>query len=173
MIQLPSKSLFIAGVPAAGKTHFCNWLVDAHGYLHLDFEKADSVRSNGVEVQVKELQKTGNPQPLIKELASKERPVAFNWGFVPDAYLFVKSLLAYGMAPVWFAASRELARKEFVVRGGIPVECFDTQMDRIGNRQNELSALFKSCVVWTIDENGTRLKPDAIYAEIAKSYGFD
>lgn len=172
MTQLPPQSLFIAGVPAAGKTHFCNWLVETRGYVHLDFEKAESVGSNGVEAEVSELQETGNPQPLMKALASKARPVAFNWGFVPDAYPFVKSLLEFGMSPVWFAASRELARKEFIIRGGIRVEFFDIQMNRIGSRQNELAQLFKSCVVWTIDENGNRLQPESIYAEIAKSYGF-
>lgn len=172
MTTLTPNSIFLAGVPAAGKTYFGNWLAKNKGYLHLDFEKSESADAAEVRKEWDEFFATGKELPLIQALASKNVPIVFNWGFVPNAHSFIKHLLTYGMAPVWFAASKSHAEGEFVKRGGIPVEAFNTQMQKIAQYQQELGDLFQSCVIFTIDKEGNRVSPEVIYERIVEAYKF-
>lgn len=64
---LPHKSIFLAGVPATGKTYFGNWLEKNHNYVHLDIENDESVKNHNLQNNVREFW-NGNYENLFRKL---------------------------------------------------------------------------------------------------------
>ena len=48
---MPHRNLFIAGVPATGKSWLGSWLAQEHGYLHIDAEEAGGEDFDSVNIR--------------------------------------------------------------------------------------------------------------------------
>src|SRR5437867_12670284 len=112
--------LFVAGVPATGKTWLGCWLAE-RGYIHIDAEKnqgADFDRV-GLHGAWDQLIAARQALPFVKAANALGKPVVVNWGFRLCYLYVVTALQSEGVAAWWLHANREQARAAFVARGGL------------------------------------------------------
>ena len=96
--------IFIAGVPATGKSWLGQWLAEKHGYIHIDAERdrGADLEGAGVRNEWNQLISTGRAGTFVKAIRRLPNPVIVNWGF-PTRYLYVVSALqAEGLQAWWF-----------------------------------------------------------------------
>jgi hypothetical protein len=119
--------LFVAGVPATGKSWLAQWLAANQGYLHIDAEKnggADFEQA-GIHKEWDELIRRGRADKFVRAVGKVRKPVVINWGF-PVRFLYIVSALqTEGFSAWWLQAPRQIARNAFVKRGGIALAAFD------------------------------------------------
>src|SRR5947208_641927 len=97
-----AEDLFMAGVPATGKTWLGNWLSETQGYVHLDVEKdrgADLDHTN-LHQEWDELLRTGNAKNFMTAAKRLNRPLVVNWGF-PMGYLRAAAALQEAGVELW------------------------------------------------------------------------
>src|SRR5262249_48687377 len=131
--------IFLAGVPATGKSTYGQWLEDRHGFIHVDFETSqeDPIKSG---IYQKFMQ--GDVNSFHNHFLSLETNIILSWGFVPDKSLltYLQALKDKGVEMWWFNADRLVAREAFIARDELPgseqigVNLFDLQMDRIEHK---------------------------------------
>lgn len=158
--------LLIAGVPAAGKTYFGDWLARTHGYLHLDVENDASVIASGLANVVAPFRQHGDTERLLDALERLDRPVVFNWGFPPEYLHIVEEFEEVGFELWWLDADHARARQKFIERGEVPVKYFDIQVAAITDRWNAITELFDPNLVDVLDAAGARLGPEEIWQRI-------
>jgi hypothetical protein len=120
-------NLFVAGVPATGKSWLGQWLAQKHGYVDVDAERAggEDFDRAGIHSEWDDLISAGRAPKLVTAIARLSNPVIIDWGF-PTRFLYVVcALQAEGVQTYWIHAERHLARQAFINRGGI-----DVQLDR-------------------------------------------
>jgi hypothetical protein len=165
---MTSQGLFVAGVPATGKSWFGQWLAEKHGYIHIDVEKtggADFDRA-GVHSEWDELISTGCATRFVTAVRKLPNPVVVNWGF-PTRYLYVVSALqAEGVPTWWLHAQRNPARQAFVKRGGIDPVYFDLQMADIEREWLLIASVFRPRIVEGLRPDGSQRTPKEIWRDI-------
>ena len=121
-----STHLFIAGIPATGKTWLGSWLAETRGYLHIDVERdsgADFDRL-GVHAAWNRLITTGRGRSFVAALDRLSKPVIVNWGFPPRLLNVVQRLKAARLVPWWFEADHDAARRAFTARPDGRIQAF-------------------------------------------------
>src|SRR5436190_16185224 len=81
-----SKKLWlIAGVPCAGKSHFCEWLEKEHSFRHynVDLTRKDGghLRDDNLLDLWKECREQGKVGPFVKAVRSLNRDTVLEFGF--------------------------------------------------------------------------------------------
>jgi hypothetical protein len=163
--------LFVAGVPATGKSWLGQWLAEEHGYVHIDAERAEGADFDraGVHNEWDELISTGRATKFVNAICRLPSSVVVTWGF-PTHYLYVVSALqAEGIHTWWFHASRNLARRAFVTRGGIDPVFFDRQLADIERDWLLIKSVFGPRIVEGLRSDGSQRTPEEIWREISKS----
>ncbi len=165
---MSSFGLFVAGVPATGKSWLGQWLAENHGYVHIDAERdggADFDRAR-IHSDWDDLISTGRARRFVKAVRKLGRRVVVNWGF-PTRYLYVVSALqAEGVSAWWLQASRKLARRAFVNRGGIDTLFFDQQMADIEREWFLIASVFGQNIVEGLHRDGSQRRPEEIWRDI-------
>ncbi len=164
--MLPPSSLFLAGVPATGKSSFGNWLEEQKDYLHLDFDEEDIVQQQGFGQEQQLLWHQHQIEPLLQALIARHQPIVLTWGFAPHFLPTVTHMLTWGFVPIWFTAARDTARQAFIQRGRIDVKYFDQYMALMTPLEQEIIAVFGGHVLQPLQDDGTRLPFSAIYAQL-------
>jgi hypothetical protein len=163
------EHLFLAGVPATGKSWLGGWMVETHGYVHIDAER-DGGRgfdTAGIRPQWERLIQTGRAAEFVSALTTVGKPVVLNWGF-PTRFLHIPDALkAAGLRLVWLTGDRGQAREAFVRRGGIDPRCFDRQMDAIERDWPLIARVFAGGIVQGLGQDGSQRHPEDIWREIA------
>ncbi|SRR6266545_369041 len=87
-------NLFLAGVPAVGKSWLGTWLAEQRGYVHIDAERNGGFDFDraGVHDEWNELIETGRAKSFLTAVRRLAKPVVINWGF-PTRYLYIVSAL--------------------------------------------------------------------------------
>jgi hypothetical protein len=171
------RPLFLAGVPATGKSWLGCWLAE-HGYIHIDAEKdggADFDRT-ALHQEWNNLVATGRATVFMAAVKTITKPVVVNWGF-PTRFIYVVSALqAEGAHTWWLHASRDLARKAFATREAlksqsqrIHIQCFEKQMDDIEREWLLISSVFGKRIVVAIREDGRQRTPEELWSEMAQA----
>jgi hypothetical protein len=163
--------LFVAGVPATGKSWLGHWLAEEHGYLHIDAERAGGADFNraGVHNEWNDLVSNGRATSFVRAIRRLPSPVVVNWGF-PTRYLYVvRALQAEGLDTWWFNAPRNLARQAFVARGGIDPVYFDSQMNNIDREWLLIEFVFRPHIVEGLRSDGSQRTPEEIWREISSA----
>src|SRR2546430_4803190 len=162
-----TEHLFVAGVPATGKTWLRCWLAE-EGYIHIDAEKNEGGDFDrvGLHRTWDHLIGTRQALPFIKAANALGKPVVVNWGFRLCYLYVVAALQAEGVAAWWLDAERDQARAAFVARGGIDVACFDHQMNDIEREWPAISSVFGKRVVHGLRQDGTQRTPEEIWVDI-------
>jgi hypothetical protein len=167
--QLVPELLFLAGVPATGKSWLGSWLAETHGYVHMDAERdgGRDFHTAGIHTQWERLIQTGWAAEFVQALATVNKPVVLNWGF-PTRFLHVTDALkAAGMRLVWLTGERVQARAAFVRRGGIDPRLFDQQMDFIERDWPHITRVFAGGIVPGLHTDGSQRHPENIWQDIA------
>lgn len=165
---MTSQGLFIAGVPATGKSSFSQWLAEKHGYIHIDAEKAGGADFDqaGVRSEWDKLISTGRATQFVAAIRKLPNPVVVNWGF-PTRYLYVvNALQAEGVSTWWLHAQRNTAREAFVKRGGIDPVYFDRQMADIEREWLLIASVFRPRIVEGLRPDGSQRTPTEIWCDI-------
>lgn len=161
--------LLISGIPASGKSAFCEWLEGKKGFLHLDVEEPGVLDRHGLAPAWNTLFDAGRSAATFLEALERfKRPVAINWGFPPEHLPAVRKLFDGGVMLWWFAADWAVARRKFVERGSMkgPVEAFDSQIRKIKDSLPQINALFGSHVVYALPSTGIHTPPDEIWEDM-------
>jgi hypothetical protein len=169
--------IFIAGVPATGKSWLGQWLAEKHGYIHIDAERdrGADLEGAGVRNEWNQLISTGRAGTFVKAIRRLPNPVIVNWGF-PTRYLYVVSALqAEGLQAWWFHAQRNPARLAYVARERIDptvlsdpqMADFDRQMDDIEREWLLIASVFGSRVVKGLHKNDWPRKPPELWRDIS------
>ena len=155
----------ISGIPASGKTTFCNWLEENKGFLHLNVEEGGVLDRHGLATAWNALfESGGGAAHFIEALEKFKRPVVIDWGFPPEHVDAVRKLFDGGVMLWWFAADWAVARRKFIERGGKgPVEVFDVQIRKIDIALPEINALFGSHVEYTLPSTCIYTPPETIW----------
>lgn len=165
---MTSHGVFVAGVPATGKSWLGQWLAENQGYIHIDAEKdggADFDRA-GIHTEWDDLISRGQADRFVRAVRKLRKPVVVNWGF-PTRYLYVVSALkAEGVSTWWLQAQRKLAREAFVRRGGIDPVYFDRQMADIEREWLLIASVFGSHIVEGLRRDGSQRTPQEIWRDI-------
>ena len=163
------RHIFLAGVPATGKTWLGSWLAEQRGYVHIDAERngGSDFDAHGLHEAWDEVIATGRADGFVAAADRLGKSVVVNWGF-PTCYLYVVSALqSAGVDAWWLQAERTLARAAFTARGGIDPRCFEKQMDDIEREWLLISPVFGSKIVDGLRSDGTQRTPAELWAEMA------
>jgi hypothetical protein len=170
-------NLFIAGVPATGKTWLGNWLAETQGYVHIDAEKKQGADLDRVNLhgEWNELLETGNGNNFMAAAQRLKRPLVLNWGLRMKFLGVVTALQELGVEVWWLHADRDQARTALIEREKqkpederIPVECFDRQMDDIEQHWPEIERAFGKNTVRGLNRDGSQRTPDELWTEIGR-----
>jgi len=163
-----SPHLFLAGVPATGKSWLGPWLAEEHGYVHIDAEKCGGIDFDraGLRREWNELVEAGRATSFLAAVGRLAMPVVVDWGF-PTRFLYVVAALqAEGVHAWWFHAQRDQARTAFVARGGIDPRCFDGQMNDIEREWLVIALVFGGRILAGLNGDGSQRRPEALWSEI-------
>ena len=113
--------LLIAGIPAAGKSHFSEWLESRHEFLYLEIYNHDphkdrSMVSVGLEKEWACCLQGNACSRFVVALQERRKPVVLEWGFPVQCIQAVQALKERGFSIWWFDADYRIARKKFVER---------------------------------------------------------
>jgi hypothetical protein len=170
------ERLFIAGVPASGKTHLGRWLENEHNFIHIDFERDNRLVEHGLKPSWDHLLATGAIGTFSYLVASIEQPIIFNWGFPPRCLPVVRNLARCGFALWWLNGDWAAARRAFEARNDclpeseqISSECFDVQQRAIGQAWQEIASVFGGNIIDVVSADGSRKSPEEIFAMVCST----
>lgn len=102
--------ILLTGMPAMGKTTIGDYLMDNHGYTHLDFEETTA---RGEYLLKGDL----NLKTSIMNLMQKTSNIVITWGFQPnETFSEIFLLRNLGFEWFWFDGNREHAYKQYLIR---------------------------------------------------------
>jgi hypothetical protein len=160
------KLLFLAGIPASGKSTFGRWLEANHGFVHIDPEEDKRLANLGLESAWAPCVTSADCSAFSTALRGFEKPVVFNWGF-PVSYLpTVASLKRVGFSCWWFDADIAHARSAFLARKKGTAADFEKQVGEITSSRSAIRSVFLDNSVLALDQDGTYLNPEAIWSLI-------
>lgn len=162
------RNLFLAGIPASGKSTFGRYLQREHGFVHLDIEISGVLRHWSLDTSWGSVL-SGSPRTFVEALNSLGRNVAVNWGFPVHCTAIVGALLEEGLEGWWFDGDRRAARELFIGRRTAPVSAFDDQVAAIEGSWACIAPLFFNRIVAAV-EAGPRIRN---MSEIAKRVGIE
>ncbi len=159
------KLLFVAGMPAAGKSHFGEWLQGTHGYHHIDAEKLGAFTPLGLQDSWNLGASTQDFSRFSSMCLRLGRPVLVNWGFPPHCLALAIALVDSGFEQWWFDGDRVAARDAYVDAGRDPT-LFDQQTSEIARHKGEILKLFDGRSIRVLDSLGERVDPAQIWRVI-------
>jgi hypothetical protein len=119
--------LLVSGIPASGKTTFCQYLEIKHGFAHYDLEKNKDLWPIPELKDVWECSR----KDFVRRLRIRHDRVALDWGFPPERLSWVLELRAEGFRIVWFKADEVAARRIYINRATANATYFDIQINKI------------------------------------------
>lgn len=165
----PAPIFLICGIPGTGKSAFAHWLEENKGFLCFAIEEEEPLRRAGLAKLWEEIFTRRAVQPFLDALLKLNKPVVIDWGFSPSCLNVVHALRDAGVQVWWFDGDRAAARRKFIERGTVWVECLDIQMIEIENEWKEIAAVIGANVLNVLDKDGTFLPPEAIYERMCSA----
>jgi hypothetical protein len=161
------QHLMIAGIPGSGKSTFGSWLETNESFYHIDAELPSPSALDDLSLRLAWDQLVGGDSSAFQNaLVQLDRPIVFDWGF-PMTYLSIgRTLKSIGLECWWFDADIEQARRAYAQRGRGTIEDFDRQIAAIRHFEPKLRELFQAHRITTLDSNGVRGAPQAIWASM-------
>jgi hypothetical protein len=165
------RNLFLAGVPATGKTWLGTWLSE-HGYIHIDAEVDGGIDFDrvGIHRDWNNVIATGHAEAFRVAVDELSHPIVINWGF-PVQYLYVvRALQAVGFIAWWVGGDRKAAReaygKRYLAGRGFHPANFDPQMVAIEQHWLLIESVFGARIISGLAADGSQRQPAEMWAEI-------
>ena len=159
--------LLISGVPASGKSYFGQWLEKTASFLHFDVEKDGRLDHRGLKPLWDRCFTNGTVRPTRRSVACICLPhVVLNWGFPPECLNVVALLKSEGVSIWWFNADHAAARRAFIKRDDVSLECFDRQITKMTCAWRNIEALFEPQIITTLGPDDERVSPEDIFRRI-------
>jgi hypothetical protein len=165
MFRGEAMVVLFSGLPAAGKSWFCGYLVREHGFTHYDLE---SFPQGWPQPALKTAWDT-NRSEFVRQLKDAHPNVALDWGFPPSYLSWINELGRAGVRLVWFSADAEQARKVFTARGGVDITHFNAQLEAI--RKADLPHAITATVIETLGGNGRFLPLGEVFGKLKSVFG--
>jgi hypothetical protein len=166
-----ARLILLAGIPAAGKSHFARWLESEHGAKHFDID-IEADRNAVIALN------TGSPEDMVANLKNGHALVILNWGFNPASELpTIRALQKAGAELWWFDADHHAAREAYQIREDkkqvaglepIPIARFDEQHQRITIARSEIERVFAGRIIRTLEPSGKRRACEHVWKEMRK-----
>jgi hypothetical protein len=102
-------------------------------------------------------------EPFVRAVRALGNRVVWDWGFPPERIEGVRKLKQAGFQVWWFDADHAAARKAFIARGTVSVECLDIQMPKIVQAWPNIRDVFQPSIVETLGADGLRKSPEEIW----------
>jgi len=148
--------LLIAGLPGAGKSHFCRWLAAECEFAYIETDSdpvIDALAARNLRVVV----------AAASELKDRGPNVALEWGFRPTFLPQVRAVVDIGFDPWWFGGNEAAARRSYSTAFGVSPE------QRVPSRRNSPRSSWRgqtsprystgtSSLPWTLDRRTRRQK---------------
>jgi hypothetical protein len=176
----PISIWFIFGISGAGKSHFCEWLQAAKGWLHLeiDLHPKDGIDEHGLRGEWNAFFNQREPKGLIDILRARGTQV----GSTGVVLSFPGNVISYITADHIKSCAKQVT---FAFLSGDPKFCLRSFLQREqgtvrrlgqphweGNNKPLFQKLkepaVRGYVVDAFNANGSRKSTDALYAEITK-----
>lgn len=154
-----SDFLFIAGIPATGKSCFGEWLRKNHSFIHLDLDNLNrewsSIWNNYFTSRFYDV------PSFTQELKNKNSSIVIDWGFKVLALPVVEAFKSAGFNMWWFNADHKIARLAFIKRGGGEDAEFDSQVNDINREWRNINNIFSPNII----ENALNLNMEYMHSQ--------
>ena len=148
--------MLVAGLPATGKSTLCERMQAKLGFAHYDMEHPE----RWPRPELHQTWQVDIPA-FVHEVGRYHRgKVVLDWGFPTHCIGMVEQLEQSGVHVVWLTGDPNELRKSFVLRGGIPIECFETQIRDI--EAANLPGKRGWTVIRTVDSKGHRKSAEVV-----------
>lgn len=137
------RHLLVAGLPGAGKSTFCRWLRDMHGYIYVESDHAEG------DADVASLldSSPGWVHEAGVHILRRGSKVVLEWGFAPRQLGKVRQVIRAGFEPWWFGGDECAARRAFLDRGDVSAEAFEIQVADIKGSWARIERVFQGRVL--------------------------
>ena len=154
--------LLISGQPGAGKSTFCRWLAEEHGYIHVETDV--DWGTWGPFLTAEDLASARQVRNKIRGLGPD---VAFEWGFSPELLPRVRQLSMMGLQKWWFRADEPRARLQYEEReGDVSMTAYVVQSAKIVEHWPRIATTYKDRILDVLNADGTRMAQEEIYDRI-------
>lgn len=155
--------ILLSGIPATGKSTYGRWLEKNKGFIHLDVEN----ETRGLKKNLASgFFSSTSSIPHLEELKKLGAPVLLDWGFPPENLSFVQKLKQEGVTLWWFNGDHDAARRAFIARNTVAVECLDIQMPKIVRCWDQIKQVFHPNILEVLKSNDRRMNYDQIFDEM-------
>lgn len=158
--------ILVAGVPAAGKSHFAEWLRSEKGFTHLDVDEDYQLRSFGLEEEWGRCLHKGDVTRFVDTLRKRKEPQCLDWGFHASSLEIAKALKDAGFSCWWFNADYGEAKKAYMRRGEDPLISFEIQVKSFVEEWGKIEMIFSPNILMTLDSKGIRLSAEEIFDKV-------
>lgn len=180
-----TQTLLISGMPACGKTSFGDWLRDNRGYVHVDLDAADCLKSAGLPPFWTEKERVATLdsdrlREFIRHLRTIGKPSVLTWSFPTDLVDFVREMTSFGVIAWWFEADRLAARHRYAARGTVlrngvytrgkpDTTLFDRYVASVSSNWARIAPIFGERIIRTLGADGRFVDPVSIVDRLQSS----
>jgi hypothetical protein len=153
------STLLIAGLPGAGKSHFCRWLAAECDFAYIE---SDSDPVTGA-LAARDLRVV---LAAASEIKDRGPNVALEWGFRPTFVPQVRAVIDIGFDPWWFGGNEAAARRSYslrVRRDPRAISAFETQPAAIQLSWADIAEVFQEHILPAVDLGPRYMPPEEIY----------
>jgi hypothetical protein len=179
-LPMPAQvhTLLITGMPASGKTSFGDWLRDNRGYVHVDLDAADCLKTAGLPPFWTEKERvasldTGRLREFVRHLRTVGKPSVLTWTFPTDLVDFTREMTSFGVVAWWFEADRLASRVKYasrntVLRNGVysrgkpDTTLFDRYVGAVNSNWARIAPIFGERIIRTLGADGRFVDPVSI-----------
>jgi hypothetical protein len=179
-LSMPAQvqTLLITGMPASGKTSFGDWLRDNRGYVHVDLDAADCLKTAGLPPFWTEKERvasldTGRLREFVRHLRTVGKPSVLTWTFPTDLVDFTREMTSFGVVAWWFEADRLASRVKYasrntVLRNGVysrgkpDTTLFDRYVGAVNSNWARIAPIFGERIIRTLGADGRFVDPVSI-----------
>lgn len=153
--------LLVSGLPGAGKSTFCHWLSQTHGYYHFDVD-CETALGNPVARLLSD-PRPGSLQDLVRQLSEGHERVAFDWGFPSELIVRVRVLRHLGADLWWFGGDEEAAIRSFEARRTVGMATLAAQLRGIHQYWPRIEKLFQGRMLQAILPGPTYMPSEELF----------
>jgi hypothetical protein len=153
------RLLVISGVPATGKSTYCEWLT-GRGWRFINHDRAESAKRE-IDQTWWRLVTSDRAADFVPLVSAGTQDIALEFGFPIALLPQVRQLKAAGAQHWWFDADHHTAREAFIARNQemarlgkrdriVDIRFFDKYVNDIAARRDELHQLFEPKIIETV-----------------------